>query len=449
MSDKSNFEVIPYQESNEISQSIIGHHGVFYQFWQLVRPRYTSLKKYPTACVVFNKENNCIDFIINKKFWSKRTAAQKAFIICHECLHVMLEHGSRASSTLAKLNPVMVNACLDIPINEMLVRYFDFNRKEIDKRNKFCWANTVFKEKDVPNDKSYEFYFNKFKNDPNTQEISMCGMGSEESGDGELETNSHENLNSFNDKEAKKQIEELIDSLSEEEKESLKDIAERIDRNSKDEDSKNGKMAGTGSGGLTKIMGNIKPKPKRKWESIIKKWSQKITKKERDEMHWVSRSRRASSICQDMFLPSEIEHEIKKNSGDKIDVWMFLDTSGSCIDLAPRFWKASRSLPTDKFNVKYHCFDTEVFKLNETDVKEGKLYGFNGTSFIALENFIQKTIKKEGKKYSNIGAVFVITDGAGDHIKPENPKKWYWFLSEDNNYCIPKNSNIFMLKDFE
>jgi predicted metal-dependent peptidase len=449
MKSKIEFEAISYEENNEISQSIISHHGVFYQFWQLVRPRYTNSKKYPTACVVFNRENNCIDFIINKKFWNKRTAAQKTFIICHECLHVMLEHGSRASSTLAKINPVMVNACLDIPINEMLVKYFDFNRKEIDKRNKFCWANTVFKEKDVPNDKSYEYYFNKFKNDPDTQEISMCGMGSEESGDGELETNSHENLNSFNNEDAKKQIEDLIDSLSDEEKESLKDIAQRIDRNSKDGDSKNGKMAGTGSGGLTKIMGNIKPKPKRKWESIIKKWSQKITRKERDQTHWISRNRRASSICSDMFLPSEMEHEIKKNSGDKIDVWMFLDTSGSCIDLAPRFWKASRSLPADKFNVKYHCFDTEVFKLNETDVKEGKLYGFMGTSFIALESFIQQTIKKEGKRYSNIGAVFVITDGYGDYIKPEKPKKWYWFLSTDCKEYIPRDSHIFSLKEFE
>ena len=54
---------------------------------------------------------------------------------------------------------------------------------------------------------------------------------------------------------------------------------------------------------------------------------------------------------------------------------------------------------------------------------------------------------KEGKKYSNIGAVFVITDGAGDYIKPENPKKWYWFLSENYRSCIPKNSYIFSLKD--
>lgn len=449
MKSKDKFKSISHEENNQISQSIIAHHGVFYQFWQLVRPSYTNSKKYPTACVIFNKENDCVDFIINKTFWSKKSEAQKSFIICHECLHVLLEHGKRASSMLARLNAAMANACLDIPINEMLVKYFNFNRKDIDKKNKFCWANTVFKDKGVPNDKSYEFYFNKFKNDPNTQEISMCGMGSEESGDGELETNSHENLNSFNNEESKKQIEELINCLSDEEKESLKDIAERIDKNSQRGEAQDGKIAGTVSGGLTKVMGNIKPKSKRKWESIIKKWSQKITTKERDEMHWASRSRRDLSVRADMFFPSEMEHEIKRNSGDKIDVWMFLDTSGSCIDLAPRFWKASRSLPVDKFNVKYYCFDTEVFKLNETDIKQGKLYGFGGTSFIALESFIQKTIKKEGTRYSNIGAVFVITDGHGDYIKPEKPKKWYWFLSTDCKEYIPRDSHIFPLKEFE
>ena len=60
-----------------------------------------------------------------------------------------------------------------------------------------------------------------------------------------------------------------------------------------------------------------------------------------------------------------------------------------------------------------------------------------------------KSKEKEGKKYSNIGAVFVITDGAGDYVKPENAKKWYWFLSENYTNCIPKNSNIFLLKDYE
>ena len=450
MSKKEEFDQLSYEESREIALDIIKYHGIFYKFWDLVRPSYTNSKKYPTACVVFNKDNDCVDFIINKKFWSKLSQEQKNFIICHECLHVILEHGKRASSSTAKLNPEMVNACLDIPINEMLVKFFDFNRKEIDSKNKYCWANTVFPKQNLPEDQSYEFYFNKFKEDADVSEISISGMGSGEGKDGQLETNNHDNLNSFNDQNADAKIEELVNSLSDEEKESLKDIAERMQRNSqKNEDKDDSKIAGNMSGSLTKVIGKIKPKKKKKWETIIKKWSQKFSRAEKEDLHWLVKARRHSLIDTNFFIASDVEQEIKKNNNEKIDVWMFLDTSGSCEGLAPRFWKAARSLPQDKFNVFYHCFDTQVFKLNQKDVETGKLYGFGGTSFITLENFIQKTIKKEGKKYSNIGAVFVITDGAGDYIKPENPKKWYWFLSDNYTHCIPKKSHIFMLKDFE
>ena len=449
MSKKETYENLSYEEVSQISKNLIQHHGVFYKFWQLVRPKYVSSKAYPTACVVFNKENECIDFLINKKFWNKISETQRAFVVSHECLHVMLEHGKRACSNMAKLNPSMVNACLDIPINETLVKYFDFSRKTVDPKSKFCWADTVF-EKGTPKDKSYEFYFNKFKNDPETKEISLCGMGSGKSGDDELESSSHENLNSFNENGSEQQIEDLIDSLSEEQKESLKDIAERFNKSQNSKDPSDQKIAGEGSDNLMKIIGKIKAKPKKKWETVIRKWSQKITKQTKDELNWIIKNRRNNLLSyNDLFLPSDMEQDMRRSSGDKIDVWMFLDTSGSCIDLAPRFWKAAKSLPKEKFNVKYHCFDTEVFELNEEDVKDGKLYGFKGTSFVALERFIQKTITKEKKRYSNIGAVFVITDGWGDAVKHENARKWYWFLSEDYKTYIPKESQYFLLKDFE
>ena len=68
MNKKEEFEQLSYEESREIAVDIIKYHGIFYKFWDLVRPSYTNSKKYPTACVVFNKHNDCVDFIINKKF---------------------------------------------------------------------------------------------------------------------------------------------------------------------------------------------------------------------------------------------------------------------------------------------------------------------------------------------------------------------------------------------
>jgi hypothetical protein len=363
-------------------------------------------------------------------------------------LHVILEHGKRACSINVKLNPEITNACLDIPINEMLVKYFGFNRKEIDLKGKFCWADTVFTKEKVPNDKGYEFYFNKIKNNSESVKISICGMGSGESGDGDLETNSHDSLDSFNGEEGERVIQDLADSLSEEEASTLKDICDRMSRNQEADEEKNKSQSrGNMSGGMVKLLGKVKPKKKKKWETVIKKWSLKFSRAEKDENHWLIKARRNSLINTDFFIPSEIECEIKKTKDEKVDVWMMLDTSGSCIDLAPRFWKAANSLPKEKFNVHYYCFDTQVYKLKDADINAGKLYGFGGTCFISIENFIQKSIKKEGKKYP--AAVFVLTDGYGTNVKPQNPKKWYWFLSEDNKSCIPKESHTFLLKDFE
>lgn len=47
-------------------------------------------------------------------------------------------------------------------------------------------------------------------------------------------------------------------------------------------------------------------------------------------------------------------------------------------------------------------------------------------------------------------AVFVITDGYGNRVKPARPEKWYWFLTPGGSrYCIPKECNIYNLQDYE
>ena len=89
-------------------------------------------------------------------------------------------------------------------------------------------------------------------------------------------------------------------------------------------------------------------------------------------------------------------------------------------------------------------FDHEVY---DVDMKKGEVYGGGGTSFSILEDRIQKDIKIYGKKYPE--AVFVMTDGYGDAIRPQFPKKWYWFLSYNYRDLTPKECNIHMLKDYE
>jgi hypothetical protein len=142
-------------------------------------------------------------------------------------------------------------------------------------------------------------------------------------------------------------------------------------------------------------------------------------------------------------MPAEID-EIKQVY-DRIDVWFFQDTSGSCVDYAKRFFAAAASLPQDRFRVRLFCFDTKVY---ETSLKTGKLYGFGGTCFDIIEDSIQSTCKKEDIPYPEV--VFIVTDGYGNNVYPEYPKKWYWFLTEhSSDYCIPNECHKYELKDYE
>ncbi len=145
-----------------------------------------------------------------------------------------------------------------------------------------------------------------------------------------------------------------------------------------------------------------------------------------------------------MFLPSEMEVEDIDKEKNKIEVWFFQDTSGSCSGFAKRFFKAAESLPKDRFNVRMHCFDTRVY---ETSLEERKLYGFGGTSFTCIENYIQRRIAKENLQYPK--AVFIITDGYGNDVHPEHPEVWHWFLSSGYKSHIPKQSKTYLLRNFE
>ena len=66
--------------------------------------------------------------------------------------------------------------------------------------------------------------------------------------------------------------------------------------------------------------------------------------------------------------------------------------------------------------------------------------------FIFLKAILKNKEKNKGK-YPD--AVFVITDGYGDPVKPEFCKKWYWFLSHNYRACIPKECNVYDLKNYE
>lgn len=409
------------EEFFAIARKLEKHHAIFAQLWNVSFPEFT--KEIPTAGVYFDKEGNTIAFKINPDFWDTLTDIEKEFVISHECLHVILYHGFRINN----LKPEQLqnaNIALDLVVNHLLVENYLFDREAVDPHKKYIWKDVVFKD-DVQleeNSNYFERFYNLVKDQNNLK------------GSGYNSLDDHSELVSFNNAAFDSFIKENISAHD------LSSFKEKIFPHVKDLKDQM-KEVGVDPGSTWRTY-SAPYVPKPKWETVIKQWVRKHSF-DIEETQWAKKNRRFSNISiPDMFLPFDDEVELEERK--KIDVWFFQDTSGSCVHLAERFFKAANTLPKERFNVRMFCFDTKVY---ETSLASGKLYGFGGTSFSCIEEYIQNQIRKSEVAYPK--AVFVITDGYGDSVDLQYPQNWYWFLSTDFKDLIPDACNIFNLSDFE
>lgn len=407
-------ELINHNDWLEISSQLEDHHAIFYELWQMGRPTFTD--EIETAAVKFTVDNGeFVEFMFNPDYWNSLTNYEKLFVISHESLHIILNHGIRTSQGK---DSCRINAALDVVVNHLLVNSFGFDRKRIRDEDVLCWTDTVFKDDpnvaDIPTNESFEYYY---KMVPETMTVDVFTL------------DDHSKLS----KSASKIIDKLNNRLSHEEKQAIKDI---IENNFMDE---NG--GGHGNWSFVKLE---KVKPKKKWETVILKWSIKYMKDGLDEHEqWAKIARRFELLPSEICLPSEMENDSKDY--DRIPLHLYLDTSGSCIKYKERFFRAALSLPTERFLVRLFCFDTKV---EETTLASRKIYGGGGTEFDIIESNIQRIMKKEKTAYPE--GVFIITDGIGSPVKPEIPKRWHWFLTRNaKTTYISKESKIYKLDDFE
>lgn len=415
-------DIFSNEEFFSLSRELEKHHSIFDRLWSLGKPTFT--QEIPTAAVFFDKVGESIDFKINPDFWGTLNDVQKKFVISHECLHVILYHGFRINQ-LNKSELQIANLALDVVVNHSLVDKFGFDRALSDPDNKYCWVDTVFSENPPEVGKYYEFYYNLLEK--------LKENGSDL---GDLQgsvLDDHDGLSSFNTSEFEDKIKDLVSS---EELESLSDFVEAQTEDIQDIT----KEAGCSPGNTFRLASAGKVKKKRKWETVIKKWASKYMK-DNDVEQWARRNRRFSFMANDFMIPTD--QEVEEFEKDRIQVWFFQDTSGSCSGFVDRFFKAAKSLPLDRFDVKMHCFDTRVY---ETTLESRKLYGFGGTTFSCIEIYIQNYMKAHNVPYPK--AVFIITDGYGNNVYPEKADRWYWFI-QGSPYLIPKASHHFNLRDYE
>lgn len=449
-----------WDEFDEIGLGLERYHGIFYQLWTIGRPRFT--KEIPTAAVSFNKEGNYIEFLFNREFWdSLKTVEEKEFIICHEMLHVLMNHGKRGKEIEPMFQEV-ANWAMDITINESLVRNFGFDRHVSEVLEGLVWFDKVF-GKDTPFEKikiqeerEFEYYFNilreQIEKEITAENIKVVTIGVPADGQGS-QGNTADNMMGFgqidkhqfnkgNDKNNPNQggigdiPEKILDEIAGAAKQRIsenenKDLANKI----------GGLMKGDTPGDAIYKASLKAVKLINKWEKVVKIWTGRGG--EWEDENWTKRSRRHFCLPNDLILPAFDENDSK----GKINLWFFQDTSGSCVSYKDYFFNSAKTFPKHSFNIKLFGFDTRVYPI----VNE-KLQGFGGTSFIAVDEFIRKELKE--KKLQHPDAIFIFTDGYGDNVQPEHPERWYWFMIDaygnDQLYtaCIPKQSHTFKLRDF-
>ena len=209
--------------------------------------------------------------------------SDKLFTICHEALHIVLNHGIRTRDS-RKTNGQAANVALDVVVNHTLVKNFGFNREDIEDWSEFCWVDTVFKDKNPtpPDNEMFEYYYNLFE-----KTYGKNGMG--ESGPGLVDD--HDSMKEGSEN-WNKVIDNLNSGMTEEEKESLKSTVEKHFQGEPEQKNKTeDKKAGSGTGGQWTFAGTSHVQKKAKWETIIKKWSKKyINDKEKDQEQWTKSS---------------------------------------------------------------------------------------------------------------------------------------------------------------
>lgn len=444
--------ILSYEDFEFIAGDLDDKHALFHAFWELGQIVFTD--KIETAAVSFDTDGRVLQFLFNKNFWDGLAHYDRLFVICHECLHVAFNHGFRAKDSL---NRDISNIAMDVVVNHTLVNNFGFIRNNITSWEKFCWTETVFPNMGIVAGETFEYYYNVLNN----KLMSMVSMpkllGGDETGEGNMGlpkiVDDHSQLPGLKpgpggdksvDAEAiqseldAKNTEEFLGRvgglLSEDEKSDIQEVIKK----------QGGREAGTGYMNSAWCAPKTKVPVKMAWKRIFKKWKDLNKHVLADVEQWARYHRRSTLLDRSLMLPSEME-DLDGQDNNKIKAWFFLDVSGSCEPLKPRFWKAAKSVPKEFFDLKLYSFSTTIW---EIDVKNERIMGGGGTSFTCIENFIQKKCMTENLKYPNI--VIVITDGWGNHVKPQFAARWHWFLPEySTTSYIPKESAHFELKDFE
>jgi hypothetical protein len=438
-------EKLPKSEFMEYAMILEQYHSIFYRIIAMSQLWFD--KNVPTACVRFLPDDGePIQLVFGPDFWDSLSTNERLWIIAHEMWHIVNGHGKRMIVLKEDSEKTKMNKAMDIVVHYSLENSLGMDREEyFPVWRDYCFVETVFPGRtDVLEGQNSEYYYNLIQEPTcNSSDKGKSGNGGKGGGSGNGEGDKELitwEPGSFDEETQKKVFEKLADTMSKEEIQDLIDVMNGGNIG--------GLQPGNSSLGawLAVRVAPVKPQPR--WETVIKKWVRKRIKEEfQDIESWVDMNRRMSQVLEinkDIFLPVETEKYLEAKNKGRNKLLFFLDASGSVYKYRDRFFTAARSVPKQRFDVEVASFDTRVFKL---DIKQPVVRGGGGTAFNIMENYIKTVYIPEHGHYPD--AIFVITDGYGNNIKPQYPERWYWFMTPySSEHCIPKTSHKYNLKDY-
>jgi hypothetical protein len=406
-------KLVPSEELVKIASSLEDYHKVFYTFWQMSSIMYVD--DLPTAAVQFVRGAPPM-LLLNEKFWNKLSFSTKQFVIVHECSHVILDHFKRNAQGVKGATARLVNVAQDICINEMAVAIFGFDRElDIDQWQKYCWIDTCFKEPSkVLRNQSFLYYLHLL--------IAETGANGESKSDGTSTVDEHGDGVDIDIEEQERFGGILAQDMD------PGDLADILNAGGRNDELGE---AGVQLGPFAMVLEKIAVPPKVNFKTITE--GLKKTRKKNSDVKkstFSAENRRFNSVATStngLSLPGS--RTKVKPKVDKLFVAVFMDVSGSCLSQLDKFHSIIAAFrdEQDIFDCEFYLFDTGI--QNITNPKTPVAVG-GGTAFHIIERELQTNFKVKYNVYPD--AVIIITDGEGNKVEPQYPRRWIWMLTDSH-----------------
>lgn len=373
----------------------------------------------PTAAVVVPKgeasNKDIFEFVFNPSFAQTLSTEQFAFVLAHECMHVLLYH---LTLSLNFYNKEIFNVAADCVINDFLIG------AGLEAIEGLCTGEAVVGF-NCANSTVTEVY-NIIENDPDLN--SKFGGG----GSGNPELVSIDSHDWMHDPQSARDFINAV-AASGFTPDKLPDDLEEILNEAVSEYEKT-KMAGNGTGREEFMR---EQKITLKWVELLERISPDMFKmpgagpKPLSSFRRTRRKLAGMHSFSDAILPSietPDKGPVTSRSDRKPHIVLALDTSGSIgTDTANKFLNLAKSIPSDKVEVSACTFQTSYLPLD----LEAPKWRSGGTDFSPIQQFIvDHVLPKNNQAYPS--AVVVVTDGYAifNTVRPsqEQAKNWTWLL---------------------